>query len=102
MEEIDDLLTEALRPLVEQCSPLRVKVSLRCVEDRYYIDFDGTATFIEDSLWESYWGSFELYVKHVLKSNNFDTSAVNVNNLKAEALIGTLFGFLINERKGDA
>jgi hypothetical protein len=98
----NDLLDERILPIVEACAPLRVVVKLKRTKDRYYIHFDGSKTYPEPDGWDRYWMGFEPYVKHLLKSNGFDDSSVKLKDTyHAVAFVGTLFGFLIHERKGD-
>jgi hypothetical protein len=99
---MDDTVSSIIQPLVEYCSPLKIKVTGRCIEDRYYIDFDGTDTFKDMEDWVRHWISFESYIIHVLRRHNLDYSHVKVTGpATVEAFIGTLFEFLIRERKAE-
>lgn len=98
----NDVLDDRILPLVEACAPLRVAVKLKRSKDRYYIDFDGSKTYGDTDDWDKYWVGFEMYVKHILHENGFDHSSIKMKSKHhAVAFVGTLFGFLIHERKSD-
>ena len=95
-------LDERILPIVQACGPLRVAVKMECVEDRYYIHFDGSKTYPEKDGWDRYWMGFNAYVKHLLRSNGFDDKDVEMKGpCHAVAFVGTLFGFLVREIKHD-
>ena len=93
----DTILTDLVKPIAEYCSPLRVKVSARVVKDRYYIHFDGSATYSDPAQWNNYWQEpgFEHYVKHVLRRHKFENTTIKMkHDTHAVVFIGTLFSFL--------
>lgn len=90
-----DIAGESLESIIKSCSPLRVKVTLRQVKDRYYIHFDGTGTYPHSEDWENYWSGFDKYVNSMLRINGFSTDNIKMKkDCYAVAFIGTLFDFL--------
>lgn len=94
-----DIADERLESIIKSCSPLRVKVSLRRTKDKYYIHFDGTATYPRPSDWENYWSGFDKYVNSMLRLNGFAADNIKIKkDCYAIAFIGTLFDFLKAEK----
>jgi hypothetical protein len=92
---MEDHLVEMILPLVTDCAPLRVKVTIKVVKDKFYIHFDGSKTYKDATDWDKYWISFEEYVVHVLSTNNFTSYKLNnKSNVYIIANIGSLFDFL--------
>jgi len=93
-----DSLIERLKPVIEACAPLQVKIAVKKIKDKYYVHFDGSASYATPQEWDRYWISFEHYVKHMLTT--VDLGADNIKITKpayAVAMVGTLFDFLSKE-----
>lgn len=92
---MDDALTERLMPVIEACAPLRVKVTVKKIKEKYYVHFDGTETYATVAEWDRYWISFSHYVVHLLTTVDLDTTHVKIPKpAYAVCMVGTLFDFL--------
>lgn len=91
----DEIQSERFDKLKKSCSPLRVKVSLHRIKDKYYIHLDGTMTYPHPKNWDEYWSGFDKYVNNMLRINGFLSNDVKIKkDCYAVAFIGSLFDFL--------
>lgn len=97
-----DILSDQIKPLVDLCAPLKIKVSLRCVKDKYYIIFDGTSTYEDPKSWNRFWNGFDKFVFHMLTKKGFKNDCLVIKDeTHIVAYIGTLFDFLKQRDKFD-
>jgi hypothetical protein len=90
-------LSERVLPLVTACAPLKIRVTVRRIRDKYFIHFDGTSTFADPSDWNKFWTSFEDYITFLLRQYGFRNDSVKVKHeTHIVAFVGTLFDFLKN------
>ena len=89
-------IAERVDPIIEACAPLKVNVKFRSSRDKYYIDFDGSATYKNPTDWDQYWVSFVKYVESLVRNNGFSVKNTVVKGpAKCTIFVGSLFDFLV-------
>jgi hypothetical protein len=95
MAKVTHDLDERLAPLVKVCTPLRIVITCKVADDKYYLHFDGTKTYSNIEMWEQYWISFEDYIVQTLRTHSINDRKVIARGKGTIVIfIGTLFDFL--------
>jgi hypothetical protein len=96
------VLGEKVAPLIELCRPLKIRVTVRRLKDKYFIHFDGTKTYADPADWNKFWTSFLDYISFLLSTNGFKGATLKVKHeTHVVAFVGTLFDFLKNVQDTD-